>query len=78
MGPNIHIYRLYPRVKYTRGSLVHTPTHLHACIGHLEEPKTLPLIHPHVSVMRFELSVNHRQPTEPNSKVPICGGGVPK
>ena len=70
MAPNIHIYRLRARVKSTRGSLVHTPTHLCVCIRHSEELKPLPLIHPHVSVMGSELSMNHHQLAEPNSKCP--------
>ena len=70
MAPNIHIYRIRARVKSTRGSLVHTPMHLCVCIRHSEEPKPLPLIHPHVSVMGSELSVNHHQLAEPNSKCP--------
>lgn len=40
MGPNIHIYRLYPRVKSTHSSPVHTPMHLHARIRRVGEPKT--------------------------------------
>lgn len=70
MVPRMHIYRLYPRVKSTPGSLVHAPMHLRSCIRHLEESKTMVLIHPHVSVMGFELSVNHHHPTEPNTKCP--------
>lgn len=70
MVPSVHIYRLYPRVKSTPGSLVHAPMHLRACIRHLEESKTMVLIHPHVSVMACELSVNHYHPTEPNPKCP--------
>ena len=57
-------------MKSTQGSLVHTPMHLHACSRHLEEPKTLPLIHPHASAMGFELSMNRHQVAEPNSKCP--------
>lgn len=57
-------------MKSTRSPLVHTPTHLHACIWYLEEPRTLPCIHPHVSVLGCELSVNYHQPAEPNSKCP--------
>ena len=66
---------IYIFIGYVQGwspleALVHTPTHLCVCIRHSKELKPLPLIHPHVSVMGSELSMNHHQLAEPNSKCP--------